>query len=130
MQPFRWFGLIAAIILIVACYLPWATIPIGNVIVTGMQTEGTGFGKPGIMHIALSAIFILFLLVNKNWSKRANLLIIALNTGWALRNMIIIPACHMGACPKIHIGFYTTLIAAILVFVSGLLVDYRTPKVS
>lgn len=128
MSASRWIGIFAAIVLIVSCYLPWVQIPIGNIIVTGMETAGTGFGKPGIVHIVLSVFFMAFTLVPKVWSTRFNLLVVALNTAWAIRNLIIIPACHMGACPEKFYGLYLSFIASVIILLAGLFVDFRFKK--
>jgi hypothetical protein len=122
---FKWIGIIAAITLIVACFLPWASIPMGSIDITGMETSGTGFGKPGILHIGLAVIFIALIAINKSWSRRFNLLILALNTAWALRNIIIIPACHMGACPQMQYGIYVMVLASTAMLVAGLLADVK-----
>lgn len=100
----------------------------GGIAITGMNTAGTGFGKPGIIHLALSTIFLLCLLLDKTWSKRLNILVVAINTAWALRNMIIIPACHMGSCPEKYFGLYLVILSATLMLLAALLVDAPLKK--
>ncbi|MBD0295441.1 MAG: hypothetical protein ICV84_09640 [Flavisolibacter sp.] len=115
-------ALCTALLLIVSCFLTWVTIPSKNILVTGVQAEGTSFGKPGLMHLFLASVYIILVLLNKIWSKRLAFFLAALNIGWALRNFLLISACHMGICPEKHAALYLVLIASIAMMITVLFV--------
>ncbi len=96
----KWIGLLAALALIAACFFPWVFIESNNITVTGINSEGTSFGKPGYFHFVLAALYLVFHFTPRIWAKRINLLVAALNIGWAVRNYFLISACEGGECPE------------------------------
>src|SRR5947207_13161596 len=96
----KWIGLLATLALIIACFFPWVFIESKNITVTGIKSTGTTFGKPGYFHFILAAFYIAFTFIPRIWSKRLNLLVAALNIGWAVRNYLLISASAGGECPE------------------------------
>jgi hypothetical protein len=125
MRYIKWIGLLAVILLVVSCFTPWVIIASKNIIVSGVHSTGTNFGKPGYVHFIFSFFFIIFHLVPKLWAKRWNLLIVALNIAWAIRNYIIISACRDGECPEKKTGLYLVLLASVFMLVSALLPEVK-----
>ncbi|TAH08847.1 MAG: hypothetical protein EAZ13_02360 [Sphingobacteriia bacterium] len=125
-------GLIAAIIAIGSCFMPWVIIEQNGLIITGFDTTGTRFGKPGLFIVYTCSIAGLLFLIPKIWSKRINVFIAAFAMCWAIRNYLIITACYGGECPKKQAGFFILLAATILVMMMALLpkmqVDNEKPK--
>lgn len=121
----KWIGLLAVILLVVSCFLPWVIITSQNIIVTGVDSTGTNFGKPGYAHFVLGFFFIIFHLILKLWAKRINLLIVALNLGWAVRNYFIISMCREGECPEKQTGLWLVLTASVLMLIAALLPDIQ-----
>lgn len=115
----------AVVLLIVSCFTPWVIIHSKNIIVSGVDATGTNFGKPAYVHFIFSCFFIFFHLVPKLWAKRWNLIIVALNIAWAIRNYIIISACRDGECPEKQTGLYLVLLASVLLLVSALFPDVK-----
>lgn len=113
-------GILAGLLLLVACFMPWVLIHSKGLVVAGMQAAGTSYGKPGLLHLFLLVFYIPFTLTNKLWAKRMNLLIVALNFSWMLRNFLIIGICRGGECPEKQIGIYLVLIACILMLLTAL----------
>jgi hypothetical protein len=87
-----------------------------------MDTTGTKFGKPGLLHIALSVIYIVFALVSKAWGQRANLLVVAVNSAWLLRNFLLPNSyfCAGDDCPAREYGLYIVLIGSLGMLVATL----------
>jgi len=106
-------GFIAAIGMIVLCFFPWVVIESNSIVITGMQTTGTNFGKPGYLHLVFTALYILLLLVPKVWSRRINLFFTAFNVAWAFRNFILISACYGGECPVKQPALYLLILTAV-----------------
>lgn len=124
----KWIGLAAGILLIVSCFTPWVVIEERGITVSGIDTTGTGFGKPGYLHIVMAVLFIVFSLVQRIWAKRFNLVFTALNLGWAIRNYFIISACHAGDCPAKKSGLFIMLFASVLMLVASLFPDMELPQ--
>ena len=112
MRWMKWTGLIASVFLIVSCFLPWVVIAYKNIIVSGVESTGTNYGKPGYFNFVLAFFFILFSLIERVWAKRCNLFIVAINMAWAIRNYIMITTCYGGDCPDKKIGLYLMLVAS------------------
>jgi len=125
MRYMKWVGLVAVILLGVSCFLPWVIIPSKNIIVSGVDSTGTNFGKPGYTHFVLSFFFVIFHIVPKLWAKRVNLLIVALNIAWAIRNYFIITMCREGECPQKQIGLWLVMLASVLMLIAALFPDIK-----
>ena len=125
MRYMKWIGLLAVILLLISCFLPWVIIPSKNIIVRGVDSTGTNFGKPGYAHFVLGFFFIIFHFIPKLWAKRVNLLIVALNIAWAVRNYFIISMCRTGECPEKQIGLWLVLTASGLMLIAALLPDVK-----
>jgi len=125
MRYMKWIGLFAVILLIVSCFLPWVIIPSKNIVVSGVESTGTNFGKPGYNHFVLSFFFIIFHFIRRLWAKRSNLLVVALNIAWAIRNYFIISMCREGDCPEKQIGLWLVLFASVLILVAALFPDIQ-----
>lgn len=108
-------------LLVTACFLPWMAIESRSITVTGLNTAGTKFGKPGYFHFLWTGIFLIFLLIPKVWAQRAAVGVAAFNIAWAIRNFLIIPMCQMGECPERKIGLFLLLVAAFVMFVAPML---------
>ncbi|OYW17016.1 MAG: hypothetical protein B7Z54_08985 [Sphingobacteriales bacterium 12-47-4] len=127
MRFFKWAGALAAILLVISCFLPWITIPSKNILLTGVDTTGTNFGKPGYFHFVTAAFFLILNFIPRIWAKRWNLLVIGLNTGWALRNFLLIPACSGGICPNREIGLYLMAFSSVVMLLAGLFPQMKLP---
>ena len=125
MRYMKWIGLLAVIILVSSCFLSWVIIPSQNITVTGIDSTGTNFGKPGYTHFVLGFFFIIFHFIPKLWAKRINLLVVALNIAWAVRNYFIISMCREGDCPEKQIGLWLVLGASALMLLAALFPDIK-----
>ena len=105
---------------VIACFMPWMHIEDPSLTITGVDTTGTRYGKPGYAHFALIACVLVFSFVPKIWAKRINLLFAALNLAWAVRNFGMIPKCEAGVCPEKLTGLYIILIASIVLMIAAL----------
>jgi len=121
----KWIGLFAVILLILSCFLPWVTISSKNIIVSGVDSTGTNFGKPGYTHFVLGLFFIIFHFIPRLWAKRVNLLVVALNIAWAIRNYFIISMCREGECPEKQTGLWLVLLASVLILIAALFPDIK-----
>jgi hypothetical protein len=118
-------GLLSALAITGICFMPWIYIGSIHTVVTGLQAEGTSYGKPGLLNIFLSALCIIFFIIPKLWAKRANVFIATINFAWAVRNYILLTTCLAGECPQKKAGLYLLVLASLTVLVMGFL-----PKIS
>jgi hypothetical protein len=114
-------GLIATIVLVIACFFPWVTIESKNIVMTGVDTTGTRFGKPGYFNFILAGIYLLLLLIKKDWTKKAALFFAAFNFAWSFRNFLILPLCYGGICPEKEPAIFIVLICSFLMLLAVLL---------
>ncbi len=108
-------GIAASLAIIGICYMPWVSIESINAVVTGMHTEKTNFGRPGLAHITFSIICLLLFATPRVWAKRTNVFIATINLAWAIRNYIILTTCQAGECPEKKLGLYLLLVAAVVI---------------
>ena len=123
----KWIGLLAALALTIACFFPWVFIESKNITVTGVQSAGTTFGKPGYFHFVMAALYLGLHFTPRVWAKRVNVLVAALNIGWAARNYFLISGCSGGECPEKKIGLYIVLIASLTMLIASLFTKMEIP---
>ncbi len=126
MRYTKWIGLAAAVLLTVSCFTPWVIIN-ETITVSGVDATGTNYGKPGYFHLLLIPFFILCTLIPRLGAKRANLIVVALNIAWAVRNYFILSSCQGGECPEKQTGLYLTLLASAIMFITALFPDMKLP---
>lgn len=114
-------GVVLCLLLIGACYLPWAFIPSLNFEATGMNSDRLGYGKPGLLHIILSVANIVLFLVPKVGAKRVNLFVTAINLAWGIKNFSLYSTCAGGECPVRKWGLYVSLLFVFGIFVMSML---------
>lgn len=125
MKLIKWTGIIAAVVLVIACFMPWVSIPSKSITISGVQTEGTSFGKPAYFHFISVFFFLLFIAISRLWSVRANLVVAALNLAWAIRNFLIISMCRGGECPEKKLALYLVAAGSIIMLVAALFPDTK-----
>lgn len=123
MRYMKWIGLAAVALLVYACFSPWVIIESKKIVVSGVDAAGTNFGKPGYLHLFLAGIFLVFHFIPRLWAKRANLPVVAVNLGWAIRNFFVIAACRAGECPEKQLGLYLAGAASVLMLLAALFPD-------
>jgi hypothetical protein len=115
------FGIIAAIILIICCFIPWAYYPDLQQNFTGFYSQGNDYGKPGKAFIFLSVITICFFLIPTLWAKRANQFIAVILFAYALKTYLLFAACYGGTCPTVRAGLYGFVLFPLIILISSLL---------
>ncbi|MFT4203044.1 MAG: hypothetical protein QM610_03950 [Chitinophagaceae bacterium] len=121
-------GVVLCLLLVGACYLPWAFYPSIQFDATGMNAQRLGYGRPGLFHFIFSAVNIVLFLVPKVGAKRINLFIAAMNFAWGIRNFSLYSTCSAGECPVRKMGLYITLILAVGIFVMSMLPTTRVKR--
>lgn len=125
MKYAHWIGLVAALVIIIGCYLPWIEISSLHKTLTGMDGQGSNFGRPGKLHIIFCVPAIVLFLIHKIWAKRVNWLLCAFGLAWAFRNFLIYARCEMGTCPERKYGLYLVLFGSIVMLAAALFPDMK-----
>ena len=128
MKYSNYIGVAAAIVLIVACFFPWAYYPDLDKNFTGFFSEENRYGKPGKLLVVLSVITIFLFIIPKIWAKRLNMVIAALTFAFSIRNFIVFSGCYRGICPEKKIGLYLVVITSIILLVASVLPDLKLKK--
>jgi hypothetical protein len=127
MKWMKWIGIAAAILLVVSCFTIWVIIPSKNIVVTGVNAEGTNYGRPGYFNLLMTLFFVVLTLIPRIWAKRINILVAALNFAWTLRNYFVITTCLAGECPEKHSGIFLLMLASLMILISSLFPDLNLP---
>ncbi|RYY87187.1 MAG: hypothetical protein EOO15_12555 [Chitinophagaceae bacterium] len=114
-------GALAAIALIIVSFLPWVEIASRGLLVRGMEPGSTNYGRPGLLHLVFSGLFLALVFVPKVWSRRLNLFFQAFNVAWGFRNLLLIGACAYGECPVKKAAIYLLPVLAIIQLLTVLL---------
>lgn len=125
MKYSQWIGIAAAILLVVACFIPWTFYPDLNKYFTGFFSENRQYGRPGKLLVAFALISSALFAIPKVWAKRWNLLMGALLVAYAIRCFIVFSGCYHGVCPAKQAGIWLMLISSIVMLVMTLLPDLK-----
>jgi hypothetical protein len=121
-------GIIAVILMIGVCFMPWSYIASKDLTISGMNAIGTDFGRPGKLNLIFAAFSIVLFSVPKIWAKRTNVFIAALNLSWSFRNYLLVTGCMMGECPEKRLGIFLLVTLAIIIQAMSLLPKTPTLK--
>ena len=120
MKYSQWIGIGAALLVIAACYMPWAYYPDLQKAFTGFFSEMNRYGKPGEVLIFLSIVEVILFLIPRIWAKRTNIFVLAIAFAWAVRSYILYTGCYRGICPERMIGIYLVAGGTLLALIAGL----------
>lgn len=123
MKYSQWIGIAAALLLIAACFLPWAYFPDLRENFTGFFSEKNAYGRPGKIFVFFSIVSIIMFLVPRVWAKRANLFVGALTLAFGLKSYILFTACYRGICPEKRVGIFLVLISSLILIIAAVVPD-------
>ena len=128
MKYSNYLGVAAAVLLILACFAPWAYYPDIDKTFTGFFSEGNVYGRPGRFLSVLAIIAIFLFLAPRVWAKRANILLAALILAFCIKSWVLFTACYRGICPEKKAGIFLLLIAAALLTIAAILPRGKTER--
>ena len=123
MKYSQWIGVGAALLLMAACFMPWAYYPDLDKVFTGFFSELNRYGKPGKVLIFFCVIEIILFLLPKIWAKRANILVAGMAIAFSVKSFILYSACYKGICPERRVGLWLVLIASVITVIAALTPD-------
>jgi len=119
MKYSQWIGIAAALLLIGACFLPWAYFPDLQKEFTGFFSEGNAYGRPGKVFVFFAVVAIGFFLTPKIWAKRANIFVSAMTIAFGLKSYILYTACYRGICPDKRLGIFLVLLVPVILLIAA-----------
>jgi hypothetical protein len=117
----KWVTLFGALLMITACYLPWAFYPDLNKSFTGFFSENNIYGKPAKLLIIFAVFNVLAQFLNSVFLKRVNLLLMALGFAYAIKSYIVYAECYKGYCPQKQVGLYLMVLASAILLITSVL---------
>ena len=118
-------GIIAALVLIASCFIPWTYYPDIDKTFTGFFSQANAYGKPGKAIIFFSVLSIILFIIPKIWAKRFNVLVTAITIAYCVRSYVLFTTCSGGVCPEKKVGIFLIVISSALMLVSSLLPDLK-----
>jgi hypothetical protein len=124
-------GLLACILLVVSCFLPWTYYADPHIATeaqrtfTGFSTYQNQYGKPGKLLSLIAIIVFVFMLLPKIWAKRANLFIAALGVGYAIKSYVLYTSCYNAYCPEKRVGIFIMVISVIILLIAAAFPDLK-----
>jgi len=128
MKYIQWTGLLCAVILGAACFLPWTFHPDLNKYFTGFFSEQNSYGRPGMFIIAVGSIAFLMFAFNKRWAQRTNWVLCAILMAYCIRTYLVYSSCYRGICPIKQPALFIVLLAPILMLVMAILPSVRSER--
>ena len=125
MKYSQWLGILAALVLIAACFLPWTYHPDLDKEFTGFFSEKNIYGKPGKVFIFFAVVAIIFFLLPRIWAKRWNMLVTGLASAYAIKTFLMFAGCYRGICPEKKAGLWIMLASALVMLVMAILPDMK-----
>jgi len=125
MKYSQWIGVAASLLLIAACFLPWAYYPDLQKNFTGFFSELNRYGRPGKVLVFLAVLALILFLTPRIWAKRTNMLLGAVILAFSIRSYIVFTACYRGICPDKKEGIFLILIAPVIMTLSAILADTK-----
>ena len=121
-------GIIACLIVLICSYLPWSIVVSEHITISGFDTRGTRFGRPGLFLDFFTVLSLLLFAIPAIWAKRTNIFIGAIVFTWSIRNYILVSTCLMGECPVKQPALYVLVGASLVVMIMTLLPTINTSK--
>jgi hypothetical protein len=125
MKYSQFIGVAAALLLIGACFLPWAYFPSLQKDFTGFFSQDNAYGRPGKIFVILCSMAIVLYLIPRIWAKRTNMFVVAIVLAFAIKCFILYTSCYTGICPEKRIGIFLILLASMIMVAAAL-----TPRIA
>ena len=128
MKYSQYIGIVACLVVLTCSFLPWSIVVSEHITISGFDTTGTRFGRPGLFLNFFTALAMLLFAIPTIWAKRTNIFIGALVFAWSIRNYILVSTCLMGECPVKQPALYVLVTASFVVMIMTLLPKINTFK--
>jgi hypothetical protein len=123
MKNSQWIGVAGALLMIGACFMPWAYYPDIQMEFTGFFSQQNIYGRPGKIIAFFALINIVLFVIPRVWAKRTNILAAAMVFAFGIKSYVLYTACYRGICPARRAGIFLVVLGALIVLITSLLPD-------
>jgi hypothetical protein len=124
----KWISLLAFVILLASCFMPWTYHADINNYFTGFYSEKNMYGKPAKLLLTFGGITTVCSFIPVLWLKRTAFLAGGLNVAYAIKNFLLFGSCYRGYCPEKQSGLYIMLFASFVIFIMAFLPDGKVKE--
>jgi uncharacterized membrane protein len=114
-------GIVAALLLIFFCFLPWAFYPDLQENFTGFYSNHNHYGKPGKAFSFLAIFSIVLFLLPKIWARWVNQVVGVVLLAYAIKTYVLFSSCYNTICPQVKFALPAVLASALIILVCSLL---------
>ena len=122
-------GLLACLLLIAACFMPWVTFTSPQETFTGFYTkkfpDGTYYGRPGNFIVSIAIIILILMYLPKVWAKMVNIFLSAFLLAYIFDVYIRFTNSLFENEIEKRYGIYLLVASAIVILVSSVFPDMR-----
>ncbi len=122
-----WLGIVAAVLVIFACFMPWTYHADVQKDFTGFFSEQNRYGRPGKFILIFTIIILLLMLLPRIWAKRINLFLGAVLVAYTFKTYVLYTSCYMAYCPEKKAGIYVMFISSVIVFIATVFPNMKLP---
>ena len=116
-------GIIASIMLVAACFMPWVHYNNINETFTGFHvtkfSTGNYYGRAGITVTFFAAVIFVLMLIPNLWAKRVNLFLSAILFAYCIRTYIIFTSALFEGEVEKKAGIYLIVILSFIMLVAS-----------
>jgi hypothetical protein len=116
----KWIGIIAAVVLIIICFLPWTYHADIDKTFTGFFSERNMYGKPGKFFVFFGIASIILLMLEKLWAKRIHIFLSGVLVAYAIKTYTLYTSCYNAYCPEKKYGIYMMLMCTIVLLIASI----------
>ncbi len=125
MKYYKTIGLLACVLLVVSCFLPWAYYTDIHKSFTGFFSEQNVYGKPGKVFIFMAVVSAIMIVTNKVWAKRVHILLSAINIAYLIKTYVLFTTCYATICPQKEYGLYVLIVSSVVLMITSILPDMK-----
>jgi uncharacterized membrane protein len=122
-------GIVACILAVLSCFMPWVTFPAQQETFTGFYVKkfpsGVYYGKPGTFITILCSIILLFMFLPKLWAKRINIFLSAFFVAFVVSVYIRFTNSLFDNEIEKRFGLLVLVVSSLLIFISCMLPDMK-----
>jgi hypothetical protein len=125
MKYSKWIGMLACLLLVAVCFMPWTYHADVGKNFTGFFSQNGAYGKPGRYFVFFSLLSIALIWLQKIWAQRFLLFVAGLMLAYAVKTYILYTSCYNAYCPEKRGGIFLMLALTVIIFAISLFPDIK-----
>jgi len=114
-------GIVAALLLIFFCFLPWAFYPDLQENFTGFYSNHNYYGRPGRAFVFLAVFSMVLFLIPRVWARWVNQVTGIILFAYAIKTYVLYTSCYNTICPQVKFALPAVLVSTLVILVCTLL---------